>query len=94
MQLQKSAEVSTLEARISELTAAASVAQESSQKQVEELETRIQMLESELAMQVEERESASALLQEVRRKIALLRDFHTLFRSPKKCKLSSTKLVN
>ena len=86
--------MSTLEARISELTAAASIAQESSQKQVEELGTRIQMLESELVMQGEEKESASALLQEVRRKIALLRDFHTLFRSLKKCKLSSTKLVN
>ena len=82
--LQKSVEVSTLESRISELTASASVVQENGQKQIEELETRIQMLESELAMQVEERESAFALLQEVRRKIVLLRDFHTLFRSPKK----------
>ena len=82
--MQKSAEVFTLEARISELTAAASVAQENGQKQIEELETRIQMLESELTKNAEEKESSAALLQEVRREIALLQDFYALFRSPKK----------
>ena len=82
--LQKSVEVSTLESRISELTASASVVQENGQKQIEELETRIQMLESELARHAEEKENAAGLLQEVRREIALFKTLYVLFRNPKK----------
>ncbi|PAV73732.1 hypothetical protein WR25_04649 isoform D [Diploscapter pachys] len=61
---EKSEEATTLQGQMNDLTAAASVSQENSQKQIEGLGTRIQMLESELAMQGEEKESASALLQE------------------------------
>ena len=76
--------MTALEIQINDLTAAASVVQESSQKQVEELGARIQMLESELARHAEEKESGNALLQEVRGKMILPKDFHVLFRSPKK----------
>lgn len=63
--LQKSEEVTTLQGQINDLTAAASAIQENGQKQIEGLGTRIQMLESELARQTEEKEGANALLNEV-----------------------------
>ena len=50
---------------MNDLTAAASVFQENSQKQIEGLGTRIQMLESELTRHAEEKEGANALLNEV-----------------------------
>ena len=57
--------MTTLQGQLNNLTAAASVVQETSQKQVEGFEARIQMLESELARHAEEKESVNALLNEV-----------------------------
>ena len=62
--LQKSAEVTTLEAQINELNAAANTAQNMG-RQMHELEVHIQLLDDELARQKGEKESVNALLQQV-----------------------------
>ena len=62
--LQKSAEVTTLEAQINELNAAANTAQNMG-RQMHELEVHIQLLDDELARQKGEKESVNALLRQV-----------------------------
>ena len=72
-----------LEYKIGELTAMASTAENNS-KQIEEFKAQMQMYEAELARHAEEKEGGNALLQEVRGKMILSKDFHVLFRSSKK----------